>query len=79
MKYVVEFNGRSYSPQQIEVEAESVVDAIEAAWGKGEIFIEEIDDAKEPQYGAQEGGQRWKRVTINVLPGGFAEEGEDHA
>jgi hypothetical protein len=70
MKYVVEFNPHG-DPTQVEVEAETLLDAVEQAYGQAPIFPETIDGEQEPSYRAEAGGQSWQRITINVLPGGW--------
>jgi hypothetical protein len=68
MKYVVEFNPHHGDPTQAEVEAETIHEAILAAWWRGAPEPEAIDGDKEPSYRAEDGGQPWQRVVINVLP-----------
>jgi hypothetical protein len=68
-----------YGEQQVEVEANGVIDAIDEARVSGlRVEPEEIDPAAEPSYGAAFGNERrWLRVTFNVLPGGYPDENED--
>jgi hypothetical protein len=66
MKYVVEFNPHHGDPTQAEVEAETIHEAILAAWWRGAPEPEAIDGDKEPSYRAEDGGQPWQRVDIST-------------
>lgn len=73
MKYVVEFNPNG-DVTQVEVEADSIEDAIHEAWSRGRVEPEVIDGVTEQPYRDPSGGidhRQWRRVTINVLPGGW--------
>jgi len=76
MKYVVEFNPH-LDPTQVEVEADSLGEAVEEAWRQAHVHSEVIDQELEPSYRAEPGGQPWQRIIINVLPGGWVTDDDD--
>ena len=70
MKYIVELNPNG-SVTQVEVEAISLVDAVEQAWAQSFIEPEVVDGDQERAYRATDDGRKWQRIVINVLPGGY--------
>ena len=77
-RYVVEWNAH-LDAHQVEVEADSVMEAIQIAQLRSGPPVEPEPIEGESSYGRSDSyangpEQRWQRVTFNVLPGGFVDE-----